>query len=359
MRIQKTILVCPLDWGLGHATRCIPLIYKLIKFNCKVIIGAAGKQKIILQQEFPNLFFIELKGYEVEYSKKGIMAFKILSQLPKIKKSIDSEHRWLDTVVEKYNIDIVISDNRYGLWSKKIKSILMTHQLFVKAPIGEGFIEKQLWKYFDKFNEIWIPDVEFGLNLSGDLSHKKKLPEKFKFIGLLSRFSLIDVSISTKVNDYKFDFMAIVSGPEPQRTTFENEIIQQSEQSNLKGVILRGMPDEEITSNTNTNLTVFNHLNSQEFLKYIISSKIIISRSGYSTLMDLAVLNKKAVLIPTPGQTEQEYLAKFHSKKLHWLSQPQCSFKLVESVKKAENYSGLQIENALFLESIIRELVNQ
>lgn len=344
---QKTILVCPLDWGLGHATRCIPLIRQFINENSKVLVGSSGSQKVLLQKEFPSLTFIDLKGYEVEYPKSGSMALKILLQLPKINSAIKDENNWLAKIIDEHQIDLVVSDNRYGLWSKKVKSVLITHQIFVKAPFVEWMIERLLKRYFDNFDEIWIPDVEGENNLSGDLSHKKPLSEKFKFIGLLSRFShkIDNSSVSQKCgtyredDDFEFDFIAIVSGPEPQRSIFENIILKQVESSNLKGILVRGIPEDNSECKIqNAELKVFNHLETDEFLHYLKKSKVVISRSGYSTIMDLAILVKKAILVPTPGQTEQEYLANYHSQKGRFFTQKQNDFSLEKAFIEVENY---------------------
>lgn len=342
MSSAKTILVCPLDWGLGHATRCIPLIRSFLVENNRIIIGTSGKQEALLQQEFPTLQFINLDGYNVEYPEKGGMTFKMLMQLPQIKKAIKQEHQWLDKIIDEYNIDKVVSDNRYGLWSTKVESVLVTHQIFIKAAVGEWVIEKMLQQHLNNFGEIWIPDVAGPTNLSGDLAHKKALPSNYKFIGLLSRFShdvvpssvLRDEKMYREASDYEYDFMAIISGPEPQRTIFENLILEQAQRSNLKGVLVRGLPnvEEDLVVN-NPNLTIFNHLETDEFLDYLQKSKTVICRSGYSTLMDLTVLNKKAVFVPTPGQTEQEYLAKYHQEKGSFAYQQQSEFDLVKALK--------------------------
>jgi UDP-N-acetylglucosamine transferase subunit ALG13 len=364
---QKTILVCPLDWGLGHATRCIPIIQSFLKDNHKVIIGTSGKQEVLLKQEFPGLLFIDLKGYNVEYPENGSMITKMFTQLPKIKKAIDEEHLWLENVIKEHSIDMIVSDNRYGLWNKKIESILITHQLFIKAPTGEWLIEQLLKRYLDNFNEIWIPDVHGENNLSGDLAHKKPLPDNYKFIGIQSRFSSLRVKRSNLIEEY--DFMAIISGLEPQRTIFEKLIVEQVEKTNLKGVILRGLPDgnviarchpelvegeskqssnDEIASSAallrnDNQIKIFNHLETAEFLNFIQNSKVVISRSGYSTIMDLTTLGKKAILVPTPGQTEQEYLAEYHFKKGHFYTQQQSEFDLEKGMKAVVKYSGVEI----------------
>lgn len=396
-------MVCPLDWGLGHATRCIPIIHEFLSNNCRVIIGSSGKQKALLQQEFPNLTFLNLKGYGVEYPTSGSMTLKMLLQLSKINKAIKEEHRWLDKFIDVHQIDLVISDNRYGLWSNKVKCILITHQIFVKAPIGEGWIENVLKNYFDKFSEIWIPDVEGENNLSGDLSHKKPLPNKFKFIGILSRFSNYFVTSSVpplcgtyrevrEVGKEEYDIMAIISGPEPQRTIFEELIIKQIENTSLRGVLIRGLPETNVIANevkhhevafipekiktdelsaqiekiassvllprNDGQLKIFNHLNTHDFLNYLQKSKVVISRSGYSTIMDLAALGKKAILVPTPGQTEQEYLAKYYFEKGYFYSQKQSSFDLMKALKESANYRGIEMKSGNLLSKFIKALLN-
>jgi len=353
---QKTILVCPLDWGLGHATRCIPIIQSFLNQNYTVIVGSSGSQLTLLKNEFPSLMFIELKGYEVEYSKSDSMISKMITQLPKIKKAIKKEHDWLEKIINEYKVDMVISDNRYGLWNKKVKSVLITHQLFIKAPTGEWLIEKIVKSYLDNFNEIWIPDVEGEHNLSGDLAHKKPLPDNYKFIGIQSRFN----GLKIMKTEFEYDFIAIVSGPEPQRTIFENLILKQVENSNLKGVLIRGLPEQNVIANevkqsfhieiassvslprNDEKLKIFNHLETTELLHFIQKSKVVISRSGYSTMMDLAVMGKKAILVPTSGQTEQEYLAKYHHEKGHFYSQKQNEFDLEKGLKELENYEGIK-----------------
>lgn len=333
-----------MDWGLGHATRCIPIVYEFLNRGYKVIIGTSGKQKALLQQEFPTLTFLELQGYEVEYPKSGSMTLKMLLQLPKINTAIKDEHLWLAKIIDEHQIDLVVSDNRYGLWSNKVKSILITHQVFVKAPLGEWMIEQILKRHFDNFDEIWIPDVEGENNLSGDLSHKRSLLDKFKFIGVLSRFAERKI-IETNA---EFDFMAILSGPKPQRTIFENIILKQVENSNLRGILVRGLPEDNSECRIqNAELRVFNHLETDEFLHYLQKSRVVISRSGYSTIMDLAALGKKAILVPTPGQTEQEYLADYHLKEGHFYSQSQHEFNLVKAIEEFENYKGMRMISKL------------
>jgi len=184
---KKRILVAPLDWGLGHATRCIPIIRYLVEKNCEVIIAADKRPMELLKKEFPSLEFVVMPGYNISYPKNGSMVLKMAVQVPKILKGTKQEHTQLEKIIAEEKIDAVISDNRFGLWAKKIPCVFITHQLMVKSPLGEKWIHKLNKDYISKYSECWIPDVKNGL--SGDLGNKFKLPEHAKFIGLLSRFN--------------------------------------------------------------------------------------------------------------------------------------------------------------------------
>jgi hypothetical protein len=329
-------LVCPLDWGLGHATRCVPLIYQFLQEGHNVIIGADKSPLAFLQQEFPQLKTIVIPGYDIEYSEKG-NALKLFYEGVKFYTFIKKEKQFIDEILAENPIDMIVSDNRYGLYSKKVESVIITHQLYPKAPIGEKLLHQKIEKLLANFNTVWIPDYKGDNNLSGDLAHLKSFNHPHKFIGPLSRFSLLQltsschtepVEVSRNKQDFEFDICAIISGPEPQRTIFEQLIFAQIEKHDLKAVVVRGLPNvdgrqeledrsfyELQTPNSKLQTKTFNHLETTELYHYITKSKWVVSRSGYSSIMDLVALNKKAILVPTPGQTEQEYLAAYHSKK--------------------------------------------
>jgi len=330
---KKRILVAPLDWGLGHATRCIPIIRYLVEKNCDVIIGADKRPMELLKKEFPSLEFVVMSGYDISYPKNGSMVLKMATQIPKIIKGIKREHEQLKRIVAEKKIDAVISDNRFGLWSKNMPCVFITHQLMVKSPFGEKWIHKLNADYISRYLECWIPDVKNGL--SGDLGSKFALPENAKFIGVLSRFDS-QVTSEKKIRE----LLVILSGPEPQRTLFETIILKQLSSLQLKTLIVQGVTEKNKRKRISENVEIVSYLTSDELQKETLSSEIILSRPGYSSIMDLAVLGKKAIFVPTPGQTEQEYLAEELMKKKIAYSVSQKKFDLDFALRESKNYSG-------------------
>ena len=297
MNSKKRILVAPLNWGLGHATRCIPVINALLQHNFKVIISANGRSFYLLKEEFPELEFVKIKGIDVKYPRFFPMSISLFFQIPKILFAIYSENKALKKIVKKYKIDGIISDTRFGLFHKKVKSVFITHQLQIQSPYLKNFIQKINYYFINKFKICWVMDDE-KQNLAGELSKPKKLPNNYEYIGLHSRLEFFK-----KVKKYKLCF--ILTGPEPQRTSFEKIIMQSVKGREEKIVIILGKTEEKNII-TKKNLTIISSSNTSEINKYILESEIIISRSGYSTIMDLQKLQSKVIFVPNPGQTEQE-----------------------------------------------------
>ncbi|MBI3503093.1 MAG: glycosyltransferase [Bacteroidetes bacterium] len=337
------ILVAPLDWGLGHATRCIPIIKYLLGKKCEVIISADGRMLQLLQKEFPSCQFVIISGYNISYPKNGSMVLKMAAQIPKILSGIKREHEQLKKIIKEKKIDAVISDNRFGLWSREVPCVFITHQLMVKSPFGEKLIYRLNKKYISKYSDCWIPDVPEKNNLSGDLSHKFSLPKNAKYIGILSRFAS---SKKRFLDSSRNDILIILTGPEPQRTLFEKKIIEQVSSMKKSVLIVQGITEKNERKKISENVSIVSYFATEELQKEIFSSEIILSRPGYSTIMDLAVLGKKAIFVPTPGQTEQEYLAKYFSETKIAYSVSQKKFDLEVALKESEKYSGF-IENYL------------
>jgi UDP:flavonoid glycosyltransferase YjiC (YdhE family) len=326
------VLIAPLDWGLGHATRCVPVVRELLRQNCEVIIAAEKAGAALLKKEFPELETLPLEGYRVSYSKsKAFFFLKMMLQFPKVKRAIKKEHAWLDKIIAERQIDLVISDNRYGLWSKKVPCIFITHQLFIKT--GNAFSERTAQKinysYINKFVACWVPDAEGDSNLAGKLSHPNKLPgAPVKYIGALSRFEKKDAAKN-------IDLLVMLSGPEPQRTLLEEILLPQMEQLHGKMVLVRGLPQGgRLPALKNENIKVYDHLPAAELNDFLAASKIAIARSGYSTVMDLAAMQQKAILVATPGQGEQEYLSQYLSEKNYCVAAEQAGFNLRDNIEK-------------------------
>jgi len=326
----------PLDWGLGHATRDIPLIREMLNAGCQVFIAAEGKHAALLQQEFPQLTVLPLPGYRIQYAQKGqFFGLKIIQQIPKIYRAIQYEQRWLKKIVAEYQINAVISDNRFGLYHKNIPTVFITHQLLIKTPFG-GWIERTLqkinYRFINKYSACWIPDFAGNNNLSGELAHPAQLPAHTTYIGCLSRFEQ-----KTGV-EKKYDLLVLISGPEPQRSNLEKMILDQIKSLSITALIVSGKPGTPQHEEVAPGVTQINHLNASELNDAMLASDMVLSRSGYTTLMDLAKLNKKAILIPTPGQSEQVYLGEFLMEKGYFYSLPQESFNLKTALDEASRF---------------------
>lgn len=327
--MRKNILICPLNWGLGHATRCVPIIKDLTNQGNKVIIAADEGPLAFLQKEFPDHEFIKFPGFSPKYSRSNTQVFRMMRAFPGALRDFRRDHKTVESIVKNYNIDTIISDNRFGCWSKQAHSVFMTHQLHIQVP--------KVWKwatpiinlfnnsYIKKYDEVWVPDVEDEPSLGGKLSHPALNGVNTKYIGHLSRFSSDNQSFTEKTNK----FLVILSGPEPQRTMFENIVLKQARETKDNILILRAKPDSsELLRDVPDNVSMFNHVDDDMFVKLVNSAEIIICRGGYSSLMDLKALGRTAFLVPTPGQTEQEYLARHLSKKQGWDWCRQGNFRL-------------------------------
>ena len=333
MKAKKRILVAPLDWGIGHATRCIPIIKELIKHNYEVILAADSRPLHLLSTEFPQLEIIRFEGYNIKYPKFIPMELSMLLQTPKLLWNIKKENTALTEIIKDYNIDGVISDNRFGLYTNKIPCVFITHQLEIQSPYFTDSIRNFNYKYINKYSACWVMDDE-KLNLAGNLSKPNILPNNTIYIGVQSRFE-------KQETEKKYDYLAIVSGPEPQRTILEKGLINALKDRPEKALIVLGKPELN-TSEQLGNLTVKSHLNAKDLNTAIAQSELIICRPGYSTVMDLAALEKKAIFIPTPGQTEQEYLADNFRNSRTCYAQNQSDFNFEEALKQSKSYKGFE-----------------
>jgi len=343
----KTIVFCPLDWGLGHATRCVPIIQALTDAGAHIIIAADKGPALILKELFPLARHIPFPGLTIRYPEKGNMALFMARTFPKLIQQTGLERKFIQELVQKEKVDLVFSDNRYGVYTDLCPCIFMSHQLFIRGTQNTQFMEplirKITWSYIRKFDACWVPDFEIAPGMAGNLSHGNYYPHRqMLFTGPLSRFSCVQA----EKPDFEFpDILVLLSGPEPLRTQLEVKLMHQLTELNLQALIVQGLPHKGQTLSRNGSIWECPHLPSAQ-LKYCIqNAKMIISRSGYSTVMDLIYLKQKAIFIPTPGQTEQEYLAKLYLQQKWFFSMPQNEFSVKHSSKEFENFSFPETPN--------------
>ena len=329
---NKNILIAPLNWGLGHATRCIPIINKLVELDFNPIIASDGEALRLLQKEFPKLKSIELPSYNIKYPKNGkLLKWKLLFDIPRALKTIKKEEKIVRVLVETENLSGIISDNRFGVRSTKIPSVFITHQLNVLSGNTTYWSTKLHQKFINKFDQCWIPDVDSDQSLAKNLSHSNKVKNQ-KFIGFLSRFKKRELP-------FKYDLLVLLSGVEPLRSQLEKKLLRELKNYNGKVLFVKGIVEEHQKIKEENNITFCNYLLADELEIAINESKLILARSGYSTIMDLAILGKKVFFIPTTGQYEQEYLAKRMQELEIAPYSPTNKFK-IELLDKVKDYTG-------------------
>lgn len=333
---SRTILVTVLNWGLGHATRCIPLIKMLHYYNFTPIIASDGPALELLKKEFPYILCLQLPANTIEYPKNGNhFKRKLLQSLPQMALNIREEKKIVDRWIAKYEVIGIISDNRMGCYSTKVPTVYITHQLNVLTGNTTWWSSKLHQYFIKKFNVCWIPDHSKEPNLAGVLSHTDLHSDiKLEYIGPISRFHIQEA-------EHKYDLMVLLSGPEPQRELLEMHLVAELSKYEGKVVFVKGIIEAVQKKEEVENITFYNFMKARQLEQCIQESAIILCRSGYTTIMDLERLNKKAFLIPTPGQFEQIYLAeKFETEKIAPFA-TQDNFK-IEDLHKVASYKGFK-----------------
>lgn len=332
----KHILITPLDWGTGHTTRCIPIIRHLLSTGHLVTVAGNKAQKTLLKKNFPRLNVVHLKGYEVTYSKKKRNFLpKLLLQLPRLAATIRQEHTWLHNYVRDHQVDGIISDNRYGCFHHRVPSVIITHQLQIMTGMGtvaDRLLRRIHYKYLAQFKECWIPDVAGTPNLAGGLSHPVSVPEHAVYIGILSQMQPASDQLPA---DY---LLVLLSGPEPQRTQLSDILWRSVQTVQQQVVFVEGSATAGYRSDIPAHISYHLQLDATALQPLLEGASLVICRSGYSTLMDLVLLNKKAILIPTPGQTEQEYLSRELHQQGIFSAADQSSFQLEKELVAAESF---------------------
>jgi UDP-N-acetylglucosamine transferase subunit ALG13 len=331
---RPKILISPLDWGLGHATRIIPIVQYLQQLRCQIWFAGSGTAEKVLKETFPDILFLKIDGYAIDYpGNKRSFSLKIIPQIPKILHAIFTENKWLKINQEIYHWDAVISDNRFGLFHKNLHSVFITHQVNIRTGMGiwaDKLIRQCNLFFIHKYDHCWIPDAEGNINLAGELSHGS-LPGNARYIGPISRFTHHSVKPSAFL-------LILLSGPEPQRSILENIIEKQLSGYTGQVILVRGLPAEKEKPADSAHIQRYNHLPANGLQDLLEQAGLVICRSGYTTVMDLVRLQKKALLVPTPGQAEQEYLATYLEDQNIFPGISQDDFDLQKALQKAGTF---------------------
>ncbi|PCJ80942.1 MAG: hypothetical protein COA49_06440 [Bacteroidetes bacterium] len=329
---MSRILIAVLNWGLGHATRTLPIIEGALDLGWSVDVASAGDSLVWLERrliergnDMNRVAFFEKPGRIIEYSENGTM-LKIVVQTPGLITSIIEEKKWTAKHVKERGITKIFSDNCYGSFHPDVESILMTHVL--RLPVSKilrPFAQSSLRYMAGRFNEVWVPDVKsVSKSISGGLT-SKSIHRKTKYVGVLSRFDLN----TSEVNDTEALplLVGIVSGPEPHRSFMEKGLREWMSNSGKSGVIIAGKPDGG--KRIDGKVTTLYDTSDIEIQNFILRADTLICRSGYSTLLDLVALRSRAILIPTPGQAEQEELAILWKNKFGFSTCSQADLELI------------------------------
>lgn len=300
------ILVAPLDWGLGHAARCVPVIHALMEHGAVPVIGADKAPLVLLREEFPLLGHVRIPGMEVRYANGRSQAWAMAKQFPAMLRQVRKEQHMFERLRRELALDAVISDQRFGIHAAGLPSVLITHQLFPFGPFAQGVARRINRRHIDRFDLCWVPDHSDAPGLSGALSHGTDIPPQTRFIGPLSRFTDMGVIRA----DSRYRVVAVISGPEPQRTMLEDAVRSQLQKIEGSHLIISGKPGSGDLQHGN--IRTVGHLKAEELSAAMRNAELIISRTGYTTLMDLDAIGRGALLVPTPGQLEQEYLGRLH-----------------------------------------------
>ncbi len=337
------VMVAPLDWGLGHATRCIPIIDALTARGVRVLLAGDGRSLQLLRRHYPDFTFEELPSYAIRYSKGKRHVLMLAKQLPHVLQTVKAEHQRTEELVEKYGLSGIISDNRYGPWTRKVPCVVMSHQLAVMPPPEFNLLRRWLYDrhigFLSKYDEVWVPDLPGEAALSGSLTQAFPWPKGIYPLGALSRFngrpSPADFTYP-ELQGKTTRLAVVLSGPEPQRSILEEKIIEQAKSLPYDVWLVQGKPESNKVERDG-NVVKVSFMDIVDLQRLLETAGLVLSRSGYTSLLDYAALKRKGlILIPTPGQTEQVYLAEYWAEKGWAIHQDQKHFDLLKAVKEAE-----------------------
>lgn len=300
------ILVAPLDWGLGHAARCVPVVRALLEADAVPVLGADKAPLALLREEFPALEHVRLPGLEVRYSAGPTQAWTLAKQLPGLMRQPGLEQRAFLRLLPGLRLQAIISDQRFGIRAAGLPSVLITHQVFPFTPFAQSAARRINRWHLQRFHRCWIPDHAAAPGLAGELSHGPQLPGNARYIDPLSRFT----GSMPAQGKSAWRTVVVASGPEPQRGLLVRSAVEQLRAIEGQHIVLAGQPGSAPVDEGN--VRVVGHLPAEVLKEALLQAELVVSRTGYTTLMDLEAIGRGALLVPTPGQPEQEYLGRLH-----------------------------------------------
>ncbi len=345
------ILVAPLDWGLGHSTRCIPIIRRLLELDARPMIGADKGPLALLRDAFPELTHARMPGVEVRYAKGRSQGWAMAKQFPAMLRSVREEHHQFLDLRRSLQLDAVISDQRFGIRAEELPSVIISHQVFPFTPIAQGLLRRFNLHQIRHFDRCWIPDDPRSPGLAGELSHGAMLPANACYIGPVSRMDptrAIAPSMPYRV-------VCVISGSEPQRTLLEQQLMKQLQRIRGDHLLVLGKPDpplDEVVGNVRRR----GHLGGDALTGALLQAELIVSRTGYTTLLDLARIGRSALVVPTPGQEEQEYLGELHARTGRFVVQAQEQLDVAGALAKGTGALGAAPADPQLLERALQEL---
>jgi UDP-N-acetylglucosamine transferase subunit ALG13 len=356
---MKRILVSPLSWGLGHATRDLPIIRDFLARGHHVTVAAEGRAAALLAQEVPQCDFVEFQDYPPPFSATRFFVPKFLATAPRMLRAVAREKHGLREILRSHPADLILSDNRLNVRAPGIPSFIISHQLRFMTPPGlgwgEGVTESFNYLYMRHFDKVIVPDLaDPARNLAGRLAHEMRWlkPEKIFYAGVLASVARMDVPRDV-------DLFISISGPEVQRVELERIILGQVGDLDLPRIVITlGKPEVKDVRQLSDRITVYGFLDRAGQQEMMNRAQLVLCRSGYTTVMELAELGKKALLIPTPGQTEQEYLARYYVQRGFFHAVSQYDLDLVRDLSKARQTTGAPFacDTRANVERLYREL---
>ncbi len=299
--MNNRVFIAVLNWGMGHASRSVPVIEKVIDTGADVVIASNGVTMIFLEERFPHVNILEIPDKEISYHTTGA-GVGLLKRSFQQKKINEQQTEWMSENVAGLGITHIISDNLYGVFHPTIPSVIITHQIGILSPFFKSRFDKYLADWLSKFDSVWIPDLPGEDSLAGKMLDNEFYKGKREFLGPISRFP------KGEEKEKDIDNLVILSGPEPQRTFLERKLLKKLRKAPGNHVLVRGRINGTALQHTG-NIRTYAFLHEKELGNLISRSKLVICRSGYTSILDLVRLGAKALLIPTPQQPEQKYLA--------------------------------------------------